>query len=200
MGRRSDHSREELEELILSEGQKLMAETGFARFSAREVAKRIGYSVGTISNVFGSVDGLVVAINSRTFTLWADWLERELRNVTGSGRITALVKGYFDFAESNLNLWAAIYEHRLPPNMEMPERLAGERSGLTDIIAREVAAVLPEKERLDAPRLTRSLIATVHGHCSFALIGSFALLGESDPLGLATDRVREVLAAHGAVL
>lgn len=200
MGRRSDHSREELEELILAEGQKLMAETGFARFSAREVAKRIGYSVGTISNVFGSVDGLVVAINSRTFTLWADWLERELRNVTGPGRITALVKGYFDFAESNLNLWAAIYEHRLPPDMEMPERLANERSGLTDIIAREVAAALPEKERLDAPRLTRSLIATVHGHCSFALIGSFALLGESDPLGLATDRVREVLAAHGAVL
>lgn len=200
MGRRSDHSREELEQLILSEGQKLMAETGFARFSAREVAKRIGYSVGTISNVFGSVDGLVVAINSRTFTLWADWLERELRNVTGPGRISALVKGYFDFAESNLNLWAAIYEHRLPPDMEMPEWLANERSGLTDIIAREVAAVLPEKERPDAPRLTRSLIATVHGHCSFALIGSFALLGESDPLGLATDRVREVLAVHGAVL
>ena len=42
MGRRSDHSREELEKLILEEGHRHMAEAGFARFSAREVAKRIG--------------------------------------------------------------------------------------------------------------------------------------------------------------
>ena len=41
MGRRSDHSREELEELILAEGHRLLAETGYARFSAREVAKRV---------------------------------------------------------------------------------------------------------------------------------------------------------------
>lgn len=200
MGRRSDHSREELEELILAEGQKLMAETGLARFSAREVAKRIGYSVGTISNIFGSVDALVVAINARTFRLWSDWLETRLKGVKGANRINALVRGYFEFAEDNLNLWAAIYEHRLPPEMDMPERLATERTRLTQIITREVAAVLPEENRLEAPRLARSLIATVHGHCTFALIGSFVLLGESDPLGLATDRVREVLAAHGASL
>lgn len=200
MGRRSDHSRKELEELILAEGQNLMAETGFARFSAREVAKRIGYSVGTISNVFGSVDGLVVAVNSRTFRLWSESLEAGLEGVMGADRITALVRGYFEFARSNVNLWAAIYEHRLPPGMEMPERLASERAQLTNIIVREVAAVLAEKERPGAPRLARSLIATVHGHCTFALIGSFALLGETDPLGLAIDRVREILAAHGAVL
>lgn len=200
MGRRSDHNREDLEKLILAEGQKLMAEAGFARFSAREVAKRIGYSVGTISNVFGSVDGLVVAINSCTFTLWADWLERELRDVTGPGRITALVKGYFDFARSNANLWAALYEHRLPPGLEMPERLARERSQLTSLIEREVAGVLPEEERAHASRLSHSLIATVHGHCSFALIGSFDLLGEHDPLGLALERVRETLMAHNAAL
>ncbi len=200
MGRRSDHSREELEDLILAEGGRLMAETGLARFSAREVAKRIGYSVGTISNVFGSVDGLVVAINAHTFRLWSDALESELEGVAGAARIGALVRGYFEFAESHLNRWAAIYEHRLPPEMEMPQRLADERTRLTAIIAREVAAVLPDAEKANAPRLARSLIATVHGHCAFALIGTFALLGESDPLALATDRVREVLAAHDPAL
>jgi hypothetical protein len=48
MGRRSDHSRAELEALILAEGHALMAEAGYARFSAREVAKRVGYSIGTL--------------------------------------------------------------------------------------------------------------------------------------------------------
>jgi hypothetical protein len=42
MGRRSDHSREELSRFIIAEGHEHMAEVGFARFSACEVAKRIG--------------------------------------------------------------------------------------------------------------------------------------------------------------
>jgi AcrR family transcriptional regulator len=198
MGRRSDHGRDELEALILDAGQQLMAEVGYARFSAREVAKRIGYSVGTIMHIYGNVDQLVVAINSRTFLIWADWLEQRLRGVAGAERIHSLVRGYFDFAEANPNLWAAIYEHRLPEGMEMPDRLANERIGLTGIIAREVEAVLPQEAKAGAGRLARSLIATVHGHCSFALGGSFALMGEADPLSLAQDRVAEALKAHGA--
>jgi hypothetical protein len=44
------------------------------------------------------------------------------------------------------------------------------------------------------------LLATVHGHCVFALNGTFALLEEHDPHGAALERVREVLAAAGAVM
>jgi len=109
-----------------------------------------------------------------------------------------LVRGYFDFAEANRNLWGAVYEHRLPEGMDMPEALAHERVRLTDIIVREVTAVLPDERRAEAPRLARSLIATVHGHCSYALGGSFALMEETDPLGLAQARVDEILHAHGA--
>ena len=204
MGRRSDHGRDELEALILAAGREVLAETGYARFSAREVAKRIGYTVGTVMHVFGNVDGLVVALNARTFTLWAEWLEAALEGIEGAARIHALVRGYFDFAEAHRNLWSAIYEHRLPPGAAMPEPLAAARTGLTDVIAREVAAVLPPPDTPgaapEAARLTRSLIATVHGHCSFALGGTFAVMGEPDALGLAQARVAETLRAHGAKL
>lgn len=198
MGRRSDHGREELEALILAAGQAVMAEGGYGNFSAREVAKRVGYSVGTVMNLFGNVDGLVSAINSRTFGLWAEWLEQRLAGADGGARIGILVRGYCDFAAAHRNLWAAIYEHRLSEGMTMPEPLIAERGRLTDIIAREVALVLPGTTQGEAERLARSLIATVHGHCSFALGGSFALMGEADPLGLAMARVTEALEAHGA--
>jgi AcrR family transcriptional regulator len=198
MGRRSDHGREELEALILDAGRQVLAEGGYARFSAREVAKRIGYSVGTIMHVFGNVDGLMVAINSRTFTLWTEWLEASLDRAAGPERIRALVRGYFDFAEANRNLWAAIYEHRLPDGMAMPEALANARLRLTGVIVREIELVLPTRSGPDAARLARSLIATVHGHCSFALGGTFAVMGETDALGLAQERVIEALRAHGA--
>jgi AcrR family transcriptional regulator len=61
MGRRSDHTRSELTELFVAEGRRQLARTGLAGFSARDVAKRVGYSIGTLYNVFGSYDGLVVA-------------------------------------------------------------------------------------------------------------------------------------------
>ncbi|MFC3441837.1 TetR/AcrR family transcriptional regulator [Sphingobium rhizovicinum] len=194
MGRRSDHSRAELEALILEEGHRLMAEVGFARFSAREIAKRIGYTVGTLYNVFGSYDLLVATINTHTFEQWASHLEDRLA-ASSADRIGTLVEGYFSFAVSHYNVWTAIYDHRLPADMAMPEALAIRRGTLTDVVTREIAAVLPENRKGEAPRLARSLIATVHGHCTFALNGSFALLGETEPLELATARVRESLAA-----
>lgn len=192
MARRSDHSRPELHDLIVAEGSRHMAEVGFARFSAREVAKRVGYAVGTIYNVFGSYDRLIVAINTRTFGLWADHLEARLAESDGD-RIALLVEGYFSFARTHRNLWMAIYDHRLPAGEAMPEADAALRARLTAIIVAEIAAAMPQAPIEAAEALSRSLIATVHGHCLFDLNGSFALLGESDPIGAALARVREAL-------
>ena len=61
--------------MIVAEGHRQIGEVGFARFSAREVAKRVGYSIGTIYNVFGSYDQLILAINGRTLDLWLAALE-----------------------------------------------------------------------------------------------------------------------------
>ena len=191
MGRRSDHSREELEALILDAGHALMAEVGFARFSAREVAKRVGYSIGTVYNVFGSYDRLVLAINTRTFIAWAEHLREQLAQA-GEDRIAALVAGYFAFARANPHLWMAIYDHRLPAGMGVPAADEATRAALTGIVADEIARALAV-ERHMVVALTRSLVATVHGHCHFALTGAFALMGEADAEGAALTRVREVL-------
>ena len=194
MGRRSDHSRAELEELILAEGHRLMAEVGYPRFSAREVAKRVGYSVGTIYNLFGSNHRLILAINSRTFLMWAAAM-RERLTENPSDRIAVLVDGYFRFASENPNLWMAIYEHRTPEGEELPERYRKQRGELTGMVEAEIARVLPETALGKAPPLARSLVATVHGHCVFTLTGTFALLGEHHPQEAALARVREALNA-----
>lgn len=196
MGRRSDHSRDELEELIVGAGNALMAEVGFARFSAREVAKRIGYSIGTLYNVFGSHDRLLLAINSRTFVDWAASVRARL-DTAGGDRIAVLVDSYFDFAIEHPNLWHAIYDHRLPAGSEMPARYAEQRAELTGIVGEEIARLLPAVERGRIEAVARSLVATVHGHCLFALNGNFALLGEPDPKARAMERVREAIAALG---
>lgn len=197
MGRRSDHTRQELEHLFLVEGHKHMAEVGFARFSAREVAKRIGYSIGTLYNVFGTLDQLLIAINTRTFQLWAEEVRAALEK-SGPDRIRCLVEAYFGFARANRHSWTAIYDHHLPPDVVLSDEQNQRRGGLTQIIVDEVVAVLPSRAQADAPRLARSLIAVVHGHCVYDLNGSFALMGIEQPMELALERVRESLNHAGA--
>ena len=191
MGRRSDHSRAELEALILEAGEAHLAEVGFARFSAREVAKRIGYSVGTLYNVFESHDRLVLAINARTLRLWADALAERLGRA-GQDRIGALVNGYFDFAEANPNRWMALYDHRMPAGDPLTDDFQEAFGALIGLIEHEVAAALHHPVNEVTRALTGSLVAIVHGHCTFALNGTYRSFG-GNPRTAALARIRAAL-------
>jgi AcrR family transcriptional regulator len=193
MGRRSDHSREQLCAMIISEGHRQLSEIGYARFSAREVAKRIGYSVGTIYNLFASHDRLMLAINGVTLDLWRDHLENRLANVVDD-RLRVAVEAYFEFAILNRHAWTALYDFRLPDNVEIPDDYAGKVSEITRIVVAEIAEALPPARRAEAAVLAPSLLACVHGHCFFTLNGTFKILGETDPLETALRRVREAVA------
>jgi AcrR family transcriptional regulator len=194
MGRRSDHTRAELETLFIDEGRRQLAETGLAHFSARDVAKRIGYSVGTLYNVFGSYDGLMMAINGRTLTLWAAHLRARLAE-SGEDRIATLVRGYFEFASQNAKSWLAIFEHRMADGGAAPPWYQALAADLMSVVADEIAAVLPTRDPAQVIALARSLVATVHGHCAFAFYMTFSLLGEAAPVDAALARVREAIAA-----
>jgi AcrR family transcriptional regulator len=197
MARRSDHSRPELEALIRNEAHRQMEAVGFARFSAREVAKRIGYSIGTLYNVFGSLDRLLLAVNAQTFSLWTAAVETALAKAGPAERIEVLVRSYFDFARDHHNAWAAIYDHRLPAGDTLPDGYVAARDRLIALLVEEVRTALPEARKGEAPRLALSLLAIVHGHCSLALDGTFARLGETEPLALALARIREALTTQG---
>lgn len=196
MGRRSDHTRAELEELILSAGHTLVAEAGLGGFSAREVARRIGYSIGTIHNVFRSSDRLIAALNTRSFVAWAAFLRERLEAVGEDGdRLAALVAGYFGFARQHTHWWTAIYDHRLPADTSLSEADEAGRGLLTGIVVEEVARALRRPVDETVVTLSRSLIATVHGHCAFEISGAWALMGGSDAEATAKVRVRETLSA-----
>jgi AcrR family transcriptional regulator len=196
VGRRSDRSRTELETLIVAEAHRHLAEVGYARFSAREVAKRIGYSVGSLYHVFGTLDALLVAVNARTLDLWADALETALLDVPAPGRIDALVRAYFAFARGHHNSWSAIYDFRAAPDVPPSDAYARALDRLIGLVDREVEATLPPARKPAARALARSLLATVHGHCAFALNGTFAQLGIDQPVEETLLRIREALDAR----
>jgi AcrR family transcriptional regulator len=194
MGRRSDHTRSELKQLFVEEGRRHLGEAGLNGFSARDVAKRVGYSIGTVYNVFGSYDGLILAINARTLELWTAYVRARLAEA-GEDRIACLVRAYFAFAAANPKTWIAIYEHHMADGGRAPEWYQEAVGELMGVVWAEIAAVLPGVDPAQTVALARSLVATVHGHCAFALYNTFRMLGETQPEEAALARVREALAA-----
>lgn len=194
MGRRSDHSRAELRVMIISEGHRQLSEVGYAHFSAREVAKKIGYSIGTLYNVFGTLDQVMLAINARTLDNWQAYLDMQLANKRNR-RLYIAIQSYFEFAVVNRHAWTALYDFRLPEGEQTPAYYQDKVTNITEVIRREIAAELPAAQAHKAAALARSLLASVHGHCFFTLNGTFALLGETDPLASAYARVQEAIIA-----
>jgi AcrR family transcriptional regulator len=197
MGRRSDHTREELTALFVDVGARQLAERGLARFSARDVAKQAGYSVGSIYNVFGSYDGLILAINARTLRAWTALMRARLAAAGGGDRIGALVGGYFEFAAGEPQAWIAIFEHRMADGGPAPDDYQAVVGALMALVTEEIAAALPGAAPQAVSSLARSLAATVHGHCLFSLFRTFDMLGEAAPVEAALSRVREAIAAAG---
>ncbi|MDA0782500.1 MAG: TetR/AcrR family transcriptional regulator [Proteobacteria bacterium] len=113
MARRSDYTREELVEMAIAAGQKIIAEQGFSGFSARKVAKAIGYTIGTIYNIFESHNNFILHINAVTLRDIAYFLEEKAIGKNESA-IKQLAEAYTQFAKNNYNRWSALFEHRLP--------------------------------------------------------------------------------------
>ena len=98
--------------MILDAATGLIDRDGPAGLSARAVARKIGYSVGTLYNLFDDLDDLVWQINGRTL----DSLEANLAaSATGSGaeqRVRRLAQTYLDFVTTYPKRWALVLENR----------------------------------------------------------------------------------------
>ena len=80
MARRADHSREELCEIAMQAAERIVETDGLRALTARNVADAIGYSPGTLYNLFANLDELILQLNGRTLDALHDRLARDGRS------------------------------------------------------------------------------------------------------------------------
>lgn len=168
MGRRSSHTADELRELILAASTELISDGGLQGLSAREVARRIGYSPGTLYNVFENLDDLVLNIEGRLI----DGLTAELDTVPTNGepadRVLALGRAYLRFTTAHPKLWNLLFEHHLPAGREIPGWYQLKLDGLMKRVEDALEPLMAGRGPDELRRSASVLWAGVHGITSLA--------------------------------
>jgi AcrR family transcriptional regulator len=171
--------RDRLKVRLLQVAESVLATEGLAAVQARRIAKDASCSVGTLYNIFGDIDGLILSANERTLHTLGLVLMASARRAGGGdlkNRLMALATAYLDFATANQLRWRAVFEHRIPDDRGVPETYLEDRRALLALIAVQLEGVVTAPEaRSDA---AHALFSAVHG---IVLLSIDAKLGPFEP-------------------
>lgn len=162
--------RDRLRAKALAIATAIVEKDGLAALQARRVARDADCSVGTLYNVFGDMDGLVLALNQTTVRRLGDDLISSFETTEGQPvetRLTALALTYMQFAHESLPLWRAVFEHRLPDGADIPADYKADQARLLALIETIVAAGIADEAL--RRRAARALFAAIHGIVQLAL-------------------------------
>src|ERR1700741_639794 len=104
MGRRSTHTPQQLRELILDAAQEIIDAQGLTGLSAREIARRIAYSPGTIYNMFDNLDDVVLNVEARVLDALDKRLGAVLQEGTQGNSAARLAHAYLAFTHEKPRL------------------------------------------------------------------------------------------------
>ena len=156
--------REALRQVILKIAGSIVAAEGLPAVQARRLAAEGGCSVGTLYNIFGDRDGLILAINRETMTALSVPLDAARRVSQGKPletRLTALATAYMAFALENRNRWLAVFEFRLPDDAALPADFVAERSRLLGLLVETIGSDVPDAAQRQTA--ARALFGAAHG-------------------------------------
>ncbi|HZF16326.1 MAG TPA: WHG domain-containing protein [Steroidobacteraceae bacterium] len=178
MGRRNLHSRDELADLALSAAADIVDADGAAALSMREVARRIGYTVGALYMVFVNLDDLIVRINERTVAELAKSFDAVNRKTDESHeRLRLLTAAYLGFALLHTHRWRLVFEHRLPEGQHAPATYRTHTAAIFRLVSENLRGCRPRRDKARIDELAIALWAGVHGVCMLAVTGKLQVGG-----------------------
>jgi AcrR family transcriptional regulator len=161
--------RSALKDLMISAAEDILEAEGLKGLQARAIAAKVGCAVGSLYNVFGDIDELILIANSRTLMHLGKLLSEardRAKSVGPEDQLLALAYGYLDFAATHTRRWKAVFEHVLAEEKAVP---AWYREGQRPLLA-NIASVLPDWMTPDGRSLmAQTLFSAAHGIVVLAL-------------------------------
>ncbi len=170
MARRSQHTLEEIREMILNSAESIIAEEGYAALNTRRIVQKIGYSVGSIYMVFANMEDLIMHIKARTLDDIALQLQKA-SNPEPQASIEELAKIYLRYAMENFNRWNMIFNHRLQKDSGVYKWYQEKLDTLFLPVEKQFTKLPPVCSNSRKKKAARILWGGVHGICVMSISG-----------------------------
>jgi AcrR family transcriptional regulator len=165
MARRSAHSPEELRQLILAAAQGIIERDGLVGLSAREIARAIGYSPGTLYNIFENLDDVLLTLQTQMLARLIDDMNAVPKASTPNEMIAHLARAYLDFALENKLMWNLLFTHQVAA----PAALVDNINMISAIVAQPIADLRPNASKFESDLAAKALWAGIHGVTAIAV-------------------------------
>lgn len=155
--------------MVIDTATRLVEQEGPAGLTTRRIAGEIGYSPGTLYNLFADLDEIVLHLNMATL----DRLQAQLDPATLDSDVrTALIElaeRYVSFVATHPRLWALVF-HRYSPDRRLPDEYRDRLDRLFGL-AEHILVRRGSAAGGDARDTVRILWSGLHGMCSLAADG-----------------------------
>lgn len=178
MSRRARHNSNDLRELFIDSTTGLISENGLSAVSARTIARKIGYTAGSLYNVFQDLDDLLLLTEGRQLDRMHAELTTFVSGKAGEERLRACVSQYLHFCTENSRLWNLVVVHQTSPNKASPPWYTEKLNALVDVFddALVFAVADPAQRRVHA----QTLWAMVHGISALLISGKAPNIAAGD--------------------
>lgn len=189
MARRSDHSRQELQALSIDVAYRRIDQFGLRDLSVRKVATDIGYSPGTIYNVFQNMDDLVMHVAARVLDEFYADADRNFVDRGALEGLHQLVEAYIEFAHQRANIWQTVVGYRLPDEATLPDFYVARVQRLLGLIIEGMSPFIGDRDTGGRLKCAITLWAATQGLVSMAARSKLHLIGQKDVVVMAKDLV-----------
>lgn len=175
-------TRAEIRDEAILIGSRIINEQGLRGFGLRQVASEIGYTVGSLYNVFKNQSDLLLHINACTLDELYNFILHKIsaNKKTGIDCLRIIAYSYLEFAQKKYKLWCLLYDDTLVTIDETPDWYIERVNRLFAIIEN---ALISQKYKLDNVReYVCTLWSGVHGICTLALSGKLNPAWSDSPL------------------
>jgi len=188
MARTAKYSRDELRDMAAVAARAVIAEDGPRSLNVRAVAKRMGYSVGTIYNIFEGLEELVAWLNAATLDKLYDAVSAVPATGNAEADLHALLDRYLAFIEGNADDWAMMFEARLPGADAPPPWYLEKVAQLFALLARFMHPLFGPGKEAARDQAVRLLWISLHGLWTLAADGKLYMITDAP-----VDRVAHAL-------
>jgi AcrR family transcriptional regulator len=172
------------QDAILKVAESLAEADGLRGVGVRAIASQLGISPGTIYNIVGDVDDVILRVNAQTLQRLQKVLRGEiLPEREAILNVFAIADTYVGFVLDNAKHWSMLLEHSLASDRPLPDWYQEELDRTIELVDCALKPLILAKKK--RRRCVAALWAALQGIASLTASGKLSMVDQDDQHDLA---------------